>query len=253
MASEKSEKMRSLIEDLKAHTLSEHIVVSRKGIDKDVSLINHYRMHELIPNKWFDWVARSDARIMVIGQDWGPYAALKKYVDDFDLSQDADDFDYHSFLFKTFSSRTEKFIMKAVKETYRNAFGTFDDSVFDDFFFTMAVLFTRQGTHFRGNDNFDEKRSYEYSYPFVTRQIEIVKPEIIMPIGGLGFKVVNDYFKLGYDKRTLTSVIEELGDSVIRVNGTVIIPNFHPASHTSPAFQLQRWAKIWEYYKLRQK
>lgn len=180
----------------------------------------------------------------------GPYVALKRYIDDYESSKDALGFSYDNFLFKTFSSRTEKFIIKTIIETYKSRFREFDQKVFNDFFFTMAVLFTRKGTHFRGSHNFDEKKSFEISYPFVAKQIEIVKPKVIMPIGSLGFRVIDRFFNLGYSQKTLSEVISELNSNnhTIKLTDTIIIPNFHPASHTSPKIQTEIWSKIWDYY-----
>lgn len=244
--------MTKLVAELRADTQAEKISALRKGQRSDLGLVNHFRKHDLIPNKWFDWVARADSSIMIIGQDWGPYSALRKYVDNYALESVKPDFDYSKFLFSTFSSRTEKFILKAVEQTYTEKFGKFDQAIWDDIIFTMAVLFTRQGEHFRGNHNFDPVQSALHSYPFVARQIEIVKPKIIVALGGMAFEVVNKYFRLGYEGKTITDVIVTLGQESIHADNTIIIPNFHPASHTDPKLQMQIWRKLWDNinYKL---
>lgn len=66
----KSEQMAQLIQQLKQNTQIEKISCIRKGEVKDLSLINQFKLHNLLPNKWFDWVAQVDAKVMVIGQDW---------------------------------------------------------------------------------------------------------------------------------------------------------------------------------------
>lgn len=248
MSSNRKTQMQALIEELKQDTSAEHITALRKGVKTKLGLINHYRLHDLIPNKWFDWVNRADAQIMIIGQDWGPYSALKKYVESYELESQAQNFDYESFLFSRMSSRTEKFILKTIKSTYEQKFGSFNENIWHDIIFTMSVLFTREGDNFRGSNNFDAKQSAEVSYPYVTRQLEIVKPKIILASGGMAFDVLNRFYNLGYDGKTVTQVIKELGDEVIKVNETIIIPNFHPASHTDPKIQTRIWSKIWDYY-----
>jgi len=241
--------MSELIEQLRQDTSAEQITALRRGAKTNLGLVNHYRLHDLIPNKWFDWVNRIDAQIMIIGQDWGPYLSLQKYVESYELESQKPDFDYSEFLFSTFSSRTEKFILKAVEITYQEHFSKFDPKVWDDIIFTMAVLFTRKGEYFRGNHNFDPKQSAEHSYPFVSELIQITQPKIIIILGGMAFDVVNRYFQLGYGGKTVTKVIEELGDQVIKTKDTIIIPNFHPASHTDPKLQMKIWKKLWKYYK----
>lgn len=248
MTSSKQSQMAALVAELKQDTRAAQICALRKGARVDLGLINHYQLHELIPNKWFDWVNRAEARIMIIGQDWGPYTALRKYVDSYAVESTKPDFDYAKFMFSAFSSRTEKFILKAVETTYIQQFGEFDPKVWDNIMFTMAVLFTRQGEHFRGSHNFDPKQSAEISYPYVSKQLDIVQPHVIITLGGMAFDVVNRHFQLGYDGQTVTKVITDLGENVIRSGTTTIIPNFHPASHTDPKLQMRIWSKIWKHY-----
>ncbi|MDQ6985585.1 MAG: hypothetical protein Q9M91_02140 [Candidatus Dojkabacteria bacterium] len=234
----KQEQMQKLISDLREDSLAENIVIN--GNDK--SLVNQYKLHDNIPNKWFDWVNRVDAQVMIIGQDWGPYSVLKKMIEDPTYTNDEERY------WGTFSSRTEKFIMKAIQSTYEEEVGEFNRDVFDKFIFTMAVLFTRKGNHFRGVDNFHEKRSFEISYPYVSRQIDIVKPKVIMPLGRMGVEILDKKFELGlFIDKTLTQIVEEnLDKEPIRVGDYSIIPNFHPASHTDPKKQIRQWRKIWE-------
>jgi len=149
---DKRKEIKELIKKLAEEEKITEIRSRRKGEVKDLSLINQFKLNTLIPNKWFDWERRTDAKVMIIGQDWGPYSALKKYITDYELEKDNKEFDYDKFLFKTFSSRTEKFIIKSIensfKEKYSQAMSIRD---WDNFFFTMSVLFTRQGNLFRGN------------------------------------------------------------------------------------------------------
>lgn len=240
--------MQKILEDLKKENSPSKIRAIRKGEKIDLSLVNQFALHDIIPNKWFDWERSQNATYMVIGQDWGPYSVLKKMISDFDYSKKNDDEYYRKFLFKGFSSRTEKFILNAIRKTYFEKFKTeFKDNQWDDIFFTMSVLFTRQGKHFRGNHNFDPKQSFEISYPYVARQIETVKPKVILTIGGMAFDAVNRFFDLGY-KDNLTNIIKSLESDrvIITKDGTKIIPNFHPASFTSPSLQMEIWKQMWE-------
>lgn len=251
--------IQKILEDLKEDTAAENIKGRRKGQIVDLGLVNHFRLHNVLSNKWFDWERRVNAPIMIIGQDWGPYIALKKYFDAYEERKDVLGFNYDEFLFEGFSSRTEKFIFKAVQETYIQKYGIFNMKVWDNFFFTMSVLFSRKGKHFRGSHNFDPKQSTEISYPYVSRQISIVKPKIILTLGDMGFRVAERYFDLNSKKgrfknKTLTQIINELGDKVIysnysNGNKVVIIPNFHPAAHVSPKLQIEIWGKVWKYFE----
>lgn len=244
--------MASLIKNLAKDISHKTIQGKRKGEIVNLSLINQFALHTVIPNTWFDWERRVNAPIMIIGQDWGPYTALKKYVDEYEASNDNINFDYDSFLLKQFSSHTEKFIMNTIKETYEEEYGKFTSDIYTKFFFTMAVLYTRQGNKFRGNELFDEIQSRNISYPYVVKQIEIVKPKVIMTLGNLGFSVVNEYYNLGFTKNKLSLILEKLQkqNGIILLNNVVIVPNYHPAAHINPKIQKDIWRKIWEYVSL---
>lgn len=48
---------------------------------KDYALINLYQNNEFcknIPSIWTDWFNRLNSKIMMIGQDWGPYSDMEK-------------------------------------------------------------------------------------------------------------------------------------------------------------------------------
>lgn len=48
---------------------------------RNCSLINIYQNNKFcknIPSIWTDWFNRLDSKIMIIGQDWGPYSDMKK-------------------------------------------------------------------------------------------------------------------------------------------------------------------------------
>jgi len=48
---------------------------------KDCSLINIYKDNKFakkIPSIWTDWYNRINAKIMIIGQDWGPFVDMKR-------------------------------------------------------------------------------------------------------------------------------------------------------------------------------
>ena len=206
--STKLQQLNQLIDEIRKDKQCEQI---------DPPLVNHFALHEHIPNRWFDWENRVHSPVMIIGQDWGPYIHLKKYIDDPTQDHFA-------------SSRTEKFII--------NTLNSIDPSLIDSIFFTVAVVFTRTGTLFRGNKNFNETKSFEISYPYVSRQINVIRPKIIFTLGGLAFKAVNRHFNLKSENLNLSEIVNR---GVINTKNTIIIPAYHPAAFVSPSVQLQSW------------
>lgn len=244
----KQKQIQELIQQMCNDSEMERFKVLRKGEMVDVGLINHFRKHPIIPNKWFDWERTVNSKLCIIGQDWGPYNVLKDFISGFDISKKDNDEYYRQFMLKSFTSRTEKFIYKAVIETYEEYYKTkFIDSMWDSIFFTMAVLFTRQGSLFRGNQNFDPLKSAEHSYKYLARQLEIVKPKVVMPLGNLALESVNRFYNLGYDNPKISEVVQ--GGPIVK-SDVVIIPNYHPAAHVDPNIQMDIWRQIWKYTDL---
>ncbi len=208
MAISKLQRIRELISDIQADDSCTRI---------NPPLINQFALHNEIPNRWFDWENRVNSPIMIIGQDWGPYVHLKKYIDDPSRDHFA-------------SSRTESFIIKTLN--------SIDPELIDTIFFTVSVIFTRTGSLFRGSQNYNEGKSFEISYPYVSRQIDIVKPKVILTMGGLAIKVVDRHFKLGLGSQKLSEIIRK---GEINSSGSLIIPAYHPAAFVSPELQLKSW------------
>lgn len=245
----KSKQLQQLWQDLASERNAEHLYKKRNGKLTNIGFVNQYAKHEFIPNKWFDWENRANAKIMIIGQDWGPYIALKPYVERYNEQKDKPGFNLDDFMFDTFSSRTERFIMKAIETTYKKHFNNeITHKTWNDIFFTVAIMFTRQGKNFRGNDFFDEKFGIEVSFPYLKRQIDVLKPKIVIALGKLAYRVVAKYYNLEIQNESISKVVERIGDGAINVNNTIIIPIFHPASHTDPKIQIKGWEKMWKYY-----
>jgi hypothetical protein len=185
---------------------------------------------------------------MVVGQDWGPYIFLKEYIDRYEVESKKDSFDYNHFLFETFSSRTEKMVLQFLQKSYKEKFGK--EMKIDDwqlFFFTVAEYFCRTGTLFRGSDNFDPK-GVELSLPFLKRQIEIVKPIIILTLGDMALKQVIRAMNIKINYKNLTKFIDETKEKKYFTHqGTLIIPSFHPAAHVNPKIIYERLAMVWQF------
>lgn len=220
MVFSKLSKIRKLIGDIRADNSCALI---------NPPLINQFALHREIPNRWFDWENRVDSPIMIIGQDWGPYIHLKKYIEDPSRDHFA-------------SSRTESFIIKTLN--------SIDLNLIDTIFFTVSVIFTRTGSLFRGSKNYNESRSFEVSFPYVSRQIDIIKPKIILTLGGLAFNTIDRHFKLGRGPGKLSEIVEA---GEIKLPDVVIIPAYHPAAFVSPEIQLEAWEKLRQLIQLRNK
>ena len=76
------------------------------------------------------------------------------------------------------------------------------------------------------------------------RQIEIVKPKVILTLGYYPLMSLANIFDFKIDK-TLKETIKN--NSLIEVNNYVIIPLFHPVAQIRKSEQLEKYGVIWKY------
>ena len=202
---------------------------------KEKSLINIYSDYNFcsnIPSIWTDWFNRLNSKIMIIGQDWGPYNDMINLNDL--LKNDKSNW-YE--LIESEKSNTKKLLEKYIKESSNNKF------LLNDIFVTNAIMCARQGNNYRGN-NIDLKKSTINCSAFLLAQIEILKPKVILTLGYYPLlslaKIMN--FKI---EKTLKETIKL--KSEILVNDYVIIPLYHPVAQIKKIEQLEQYKKIWKY------
>ncbi len=244
--SKKIYEIKKLWKDLGKNSTITKRYKTREDKKVNIGFVNQYTLHSFIPNKWFDWENRVNAEIMIIGQDWGPYRSLLPYIERYNKERNRVDFNYEEFLFKTFSSRTEKYIFTTLSKTYREKYGRdITNQVWEKFIFTVAVLFTRQDKHFRGSEFYDESFGMKESLPYLKRQIEIVNPRVLITMGGTAWNQIKNIYNLKYPGK-FSEVILKLNRKPIVYKDIKIIPIFHPASFTDPKKQYKLWKTLWD-------
>ena len=136
-----------------------------------INIYNDYNFSSNIPSIWTDWFNRLDSKIMIIGQDWGPYNDMKKLNNL--LKEDKSNWNE---LIESEKSNTKKILEKYIKESSNSRYSL------NDIFITNAIMCARQGDNYRGN-NIDLKKSTLKCSDFLLKQIEIVKPKVILTLG----------------------------------------------------------------------
>ena len=103
----------------------------KKKHGKDCSLINIYQNKKFcknIPSIWTDWFNRLDSKIMIIGQDWGPYADMEKLHNSYLTNPTLENWDY---LINSEKSLTKKMLMKYLLESAKISHTSIDiDNIF---------------------------------------------------------------------------------------------------------------------------
>ena len=199
------------------------------------SLINIYKEKEFcknIPSIWTDWFNRLDSKIMIVGQDWGPYNDMKKFSDL--LKSDKSNWQEIIELEK---SNTKKLLNYYIKQSSNNNYSL------DDIFITNAIMCARQGDSYRGN-NIDLKKSTINCSEYLLKQIDIIKPKVILTLGYYSLLSLSKIYNFKID-RTLKETINKYPE--INVNNYVIIPLYHPVDQIKKSEQLEQYKRIWKY------
>lgn len=225
----KNNEFKSLINDLGKCTKCTNMKCAHK------SLINIFKDKDFcmnIPSIWTDWFNRLDADIMIIGQDWGPYVEMKKFYDR--LNNDKSNW---KSLINSEESLTKKRLEYFIRESSNNTYSL------DEIYVTNAIMCARSGLKYRGN-NINLKESTLNCSEFLYRQIDIVKPRVILTLGYYPLFSLSKIFDFNI-YNTLSECIKKL--DIINVDDYVIIPLYHPVAQIKSEEQLEQYRKIWKY------
>ena len=202
---------------------------------KEKSLINIYNDYNFgsnIPSIWTDWFNRLESKIMIIGQDWGPYNDMEKLNSL--LNEDKNNW---KELTESEKSNTKKLLENYIKDSSNNKYSL------NDIFVTNAIMCARQGDNYRGN-NIDIKKSTLNCSNFLLRQIEIVKPKVILTLGYYPLMSLSNLMDFEIEK-TLKETMKEYPE--ICKGDYIIIPLYHPVAQIKKSEQLEQYKRIWKY------
>lgn len=203
------------------------------------SLINIYQDYNFsinIPSIWTDWFNRLNSDIMIIGQDWGPYNDMKKFYN----LLNADKSNWKE-LIESEKSSTKRMLENFISESSNKKYSL------DNIYITNAIMCARQGENYRGN-NIDLKKSTLNCSKYLFRQIEIVKPKVILTLGYFPLLSLSKIF--GFDiEKTLKETILKSPEIIIK--DFIIIPLYHPVAQINKDEQLKQYKKIWKYIDIK--
>lgn len=211
---------------------------------KDCSLINIYTndFYKDIPSIWTDWFNRVDSKIMIIGQDWGPYIEMKKFHDMYKVNETSENWNR---IIEEEKSLTKKMLTKYLAESSKKNNLDVNDDIINNIYITNAIMCARAGNNYR-NDNIMLKECSLNCSKYLKRQIDIVKPKIILTLGFYPLLSLSKIYNFKIDK-SLSSSINNYG--FFEIQDIVIIPLYHPAAQISKDKQMVQYDKIWKYYK----
>lgn len=211
---------------------------------QDCSLINIYQtnIYKEIPSIWTDWYNRINSKIMIIGQDWGPYTEMQKFRESYLKKQTTEKW---FEIIEEEKSLTKKMLTRYLIESASSYNININASFLNDIYITNAIMCARKGTNYRSN-NIKLKDCTLNCSSYLKKQIEIVKPKIILTLGYYPLLSLSQIYNLKiYDK--VSDNINNIG--IFKLKNTIIIPLFHPAAQISKEKQLNQYRKIWQYYE----
>lgn len=217
-------------------------LISCKGTD--YSLINIFKnenFYRNIPSIWTDWYNRLDSKIMLIGQDWGPYTDMTKFYNLYIANPTHQNW---KDIIEQEKSMTKKLLINYLIQSARQNSISIDNSFIDNIFITNAIMCARKGTTYRGNNINLKQSSYNCS-DFLQKQIQIIKPKIILTLGYYPLYSLSKIYNIDICPK-LTENINNFGE--FKIDSLVIIPLYHPAAQIKKEEQLQQYSKIWKYY-----
>jgi len=192
------------------------------------NLINIYEDYEFainIPSIWTDWFSRLESKLMIIGQDWGPYQDMK-YLNSL-LEIDKKNW---KKIIELEKSNTKKLLSYYIEESSNHRY------CLDNIFITNAILCARNGSNYRGN-NISLEKSTIFCSSHLLEQIKIVKPKVIVTLGY--YPLLSLSKTLGFEiRKNLKETIKEFPE--IKIANYIIVPQFHPVAQIKKEIHLKK-------------
>ena len=175
---------------------------------------------------------------MVIGQDWGPYNDMKKFYNEY--IKDKTEKNWKRIIEQE-KSMTKKMLESYLVQSAENHNINIDKNILDKIYITNAIMCARKGDNYRGN-NIKLKESTFNCKDFIKKQIDIVKPKIILTLGYYPLYSLSKIYEFNIENN-LTQTIKKY--EIFKVDNIVIIPLYHPTAQISKEKQLEQYNKIW--------
>ena len=244
----------------KFEELKERIKVCENCCDKqDEDIPNHLinifskDLDDKIPTIWTDWRNRLDAKIMIVGQDWGPIKDMLRYKEECEKLWKGKE-KQRAPIWEEFVSRQESTTNKRMTnymiESAKEYGLKFEKEDMRKIYVTNAILCARKGNEYRGNKNCNVSKYTRYCSYFLKEQIKIVHPKVILTLGYYPLKALSQEYSFPIEK-TLEQTILKLQKDVITIreegSEIEIIPTWHPVAQIKRERQIENYKKIWKF------
>ena len=211
----RDEAYAQLVRERKECTLCRELGLHNPAVPK----LERFDSDEIGP--WTRWLGDRNARLMIVGQDWGD-------VTYFQNNEGFDDCTRKRYR----TNRKLKGFLKGIGievpiERRDGSSGVF---------LTNAVLCIKKG----GNRAPVKKQWFDNCRVFLRRQIEIVSPDVVVTIGVPAYKAVASAF----NPLPEFSVAWGNSEGVELMSRCRIVPVYHPMASIDTQQQIQDWARV---------
>lgn len=229
----------------------------KKEADGYDGLINIFQNDQIalnIPSIWTDWINRADSKLMIVGQDWGPYIDMerlyKKYCKS--IAAERDRREAWSAIVNEPESMTKKLMTEFIVQSSKEMGIDVDETILDSFFVTNAVLCARKGTNYRGNNNFKPKFCTENCTAKLKKEIEIIRPLVIITLGYWPFYSIAKSYNIPVYKTLGENLVRYSSDinSIVNISNDnspiYVLPVYHPTAQVKKTDQISYYRLMWE-------
>jgi uracil-DNA glycosylase family 4 len=189
------------------------LVRLRKGCDKCCDLLNpsqwkdgDYDSEQIGP--WSRWQGNLNAKLMVVGQDWGTPTYFSKWKG-----------------FDNPKNNTNLNLMKLLKSIGSDIAPVLCRDQIGQLFFTNAILCLKPG-------NLQSEVETEWFMncrKFLIRQIEIIRPQVVVALGERAFYSILATFDKSYKRQKYGTTVDAVGTAggIKLFKGTRLFPVYH--------------------------
>ncbi len=255
--SDKLEKLFEIYEEASKCTLCEKFGRKKSKEGHFDGLINFFidkNMYLNIPSIWTDWVNRSESKIMIVGQDWGPYIDMQKINNRYrrlvDLGENEE------CAWKTVVNEKESMTKSLMTEFIIRSAAQYDinidEKIMESFYITNAVLCARKGDNYRGTNNFSPRFCTDNCTKMLNKQINAIKPMIVITLGYWPFYSVCMYHKIPVFKTLKENISYYSLNEGNRINLSqennpiYVLPVYHPVAQVKKEEQISIYKIMWE-------
>ena len=257
MNNSKLKELLKIYEEASKCTLCEKFsrTSSKEGTyDGLINFFNEKSLYLNIPSIWTDWVNRSNSKIMIVGQDWGPYVDMQKYNTRYkELVEMGED---KESAWKTIVNEKEsmtkclmtEFVIRSAKQCGIDI----DEKIMESCFVTNAVLCARKGENYRGTNNFSAKFCTENCTKMLNKQIDAIHPLVVITLGYWPFYSVCKYHNIPVYKTLKENIShyslnkENIINNSYENNPIYVLPVYHPVAQVKKDEQISLYKIMWE-------